>query len=113
MPLAMVAEWLREMVKYPFGRGAGREKTLGDKFVGALLATGGLGPIQVAQAANEQSAYGRNFAVSIAGPTPSLAFDIMRGEAKVSRFAPVVAQQPSLRKGLDGWVRELVASEKE
>jgi hypothetical protein len=113
LPLAAASEYLRELLKYPFGRPGGKEVDPMDKLMGTLLATGFLGPMHSAQAAYEQRKYGRNFAVSVAGPTPSLMYEIITGRSKVSRFVPIASQQGDLRKIVDDGVRNLTGSGKE
>lgn len=107
MPLAMLAEALREFIKYPFGLGK-REEFSGSKWVlDSIHATGGLGPMQMAQAAYEQTGYGRNMAVSLGGPTLSMVNDLREGNLNPSRFMGPVNQHPWARSTTDKAFRDM------
>ncbi|MCL1142985.1 thermonuclease family protein [Shewanella gaetbuli] len=121
LPLAAVSEFLRELWKYPaeiipvlpksFARQ--RERDLGDHLVGIAQATGGLGILQNASNAWEQHGYGRNFAVSAAGPTVTFATELLSGDVMTrnpSRILGPINQTPWLRKPINktwsGWIKE-------
>lgn len=107
MPLAMIAEALRELIKYPFGLGRTKPFDGHAYLLNSLNATGGLGPMTMAQAANEQSGYGRNMGVALAGPTASLIDDMVRGKLNPSRFLGPINQQPWARNQTNEAYRDL------
>ena len=96
LSLSAVSEFLRELIKYPLGRPAGRQRTTTDWVTAVIGATGALGPLQAAESAFEMGQYGRNPITSFLGPTTSLADDLYSGRLQPSRFVPVASQIPWL-----------------
>jgi hypothetical protein len=106
VPLAGMAELLREIIKYPMGRSAGYERNASDWVQTIFGATGGMGPLQSAQNASEMSQYGKNPGVVFAGPTVSYLNDAMQGNVGLSRNLPLAAQLPWMGKYIDGKYKE-------
>lgn len=99
IPMAALSELIREFIKYPFGNPKG-DRDLGT-FVGhTMMATGGLGPLSMAQLPYEMMDYGRNPAVTALGPTAGYVEDVLRGRVTFERHVPIASQIP--------WAREAV-----
>jgi endonuclease YncB( thermonuclease family) len=94
LPLAALAEIIREEIKYPLGRPTDKKKSLTDHLINVVGASGALGPMQMAQNASEMSQYGRNPAVVLAGPMVSFGVDAVNGKLRPSNFMPLVNQLP-------------------
>lgn len=107
LPMAALSEILRELIKYPMGRPAGRERELSDIVTGTLMQTGGLGPLSLAYNAIEMSQYGRNPGIVLAGPTVSLLADAISGKLQPNRFVPIASQQPDLGRMVNEGVKKL------
>lgn len=102
IPLAIMAEVLREFIKYPLGRpDRGQEKSASEYMMQVVGATGMLGPLHMAQLPVEMSSYGKSAWAVAAGPTASYLHDMVTGKGTVSRHIPIAAQQPYLRKLVD------------
>ena len=94
LPLAALAEIIREEIKYPLGRPYDQKKSLTDHLINVVGASGALGPMQMAQNASEMSQYGRNPAVVLAGPMISFGVDAVNGKLRPSNVMPIVNQLP-------------------
>ncbi len=102
LPLAAFAEMLRELVKDPTNE---REQDWATWLRRTATATGGLGPFQAAQSAYDATGYGRNFLVSLAGPSADfLVNDVITGEfatKRPARLLPVANQLPWMRNPIN------------
>jgi endonuclease YncB( thermonuclease family) len=109
IPLAIMAEVLREFIKYPLGRpDRGQEKSASEYMMQVVGATGMLGPLHMAQLPVEMSSYGKSAWAVAAGPTASYLHDMVTGKGTVSRHVPIAAQQPYLRKLVDDTADKLL-----
>lgn len=110
LPLAAFAEMLRELVKDPTNDNSQDWAQWARR---SALATGGLGPFQAAQSAYDATGYGRNFLVSLAGPTADfLTNDVATGEfltKRPARMIPGVNQLPWARSPVNKTWKELIS----
>jgi len=109
LPLGIVAELLRELIKYPMGRPGG-SKDFGDMLYSGGMATGLLGPVHLIESAYEQTTFGKSAALSFLGPTIGVAVDTANGDAKPSRFVPLplVTQHPYLSREFNKMVKSFM-----
>ncbi|WP_335989611.1 hypothetical protein [Pseudoalteromonas sp. CH_XMU1449-3] len=109
LPMALMAEVIREHIKYPLGRPEWQgERDIADWVGSTLMATGGAGPVAIAESVYRGTSYGNHPLVAAAGPIAQLAVDVAMLEANPSRFVPVANQHPFFRELVDDNVKNLI-----
>lgn len=109
IPLALMAEVIREMIRYPFGRPAWQGERDIAAWGGAVIAASGLlGPATMAESVYAGTTYGNHPVVAAAGPTTQFAVDVATLEMQPSRVVPLVNQIPWLAQPLNDKVKNLI-----
>ena len=109
VPMALMAELIRETIRYPFGRPEWQgERDLFDWGASVLGATGALGPLTMAESVYRGTSYGNHPVVAAAGPTAQLAVDIATLEMQPSRVVPLANQIPWLADPINEGVKNLI-----
>lgn len=109
LPMALLAELMRELIRYPFGRPAWQgERDLVDWGSSVFMATGLLGPLSMAESVYKGTTYGSHPVVAAAGPTAQFAVDVATLEMQPSRVVPLVNQIPWLAKPFNDGVENMI-----
>lgn len=109
VPMALMAELIRETIRYPFGRSEWQgERDLFDWGANVLGATGALGPLTMAESVYRGTSYGSHPVVAAAGPTAQLAVDVATLEMQPSRVVPLANQIPWLANPINEGVKNLI-----
>lgn len=109
LPMALLAETLRETIRYPFGRPDWQgERDMYDWGGSVLGATGALGPLTMAESVYRGTSFGDHPAVAAAGPTAQFAADVATLDVSASRVVPLANQIPWLAKPINDGVNNLI-----
>ncbi|KPW03243.1 hypothetical protein [Pseudoalteromonas sp. P1-11] len=109
LPLALIAELIREQIRYPFGRPKWQgERDLVDWGGSVLAATGLLGPATMAESIYAGTTYGNHPVVAAMGPTAQFAVDVATLEMQPSRVVPLANQIPWMAKPINESVKNLI-----
>ena len=109
VPLALVAETIREQIRYPFGRPKWQgERNIGDWGGAVFAATGLLGPATMAESIYAGTTYGNHPVVAAAGPSAQFAVDVATLEMQPSRIVPLANQIPWLAQPINEGVKNLI-----
>lgn len=108
LPLGLLSELLRELIRYPFGRPNWQpERDVYDWGTAVLMNTGALGPLSMSESIYNGATFGNSAVAAALGPTATLAVDVGIGDVRPSRFVPVVNQLPYLAKPFNELVKEM------
>lgn len=109
LPMALLAETLREAIRYPFGRPDWQgERDMYDWGGSVLGATGALGPLTMAESVYRGTSFGDHPIVAAAGPTAQFAADVATLDVSASRVVPLANQIPWLAKPINDGVNNLI-----
>lgn len=109
LPLSLIAELIREQIRYPFGRPKWQgERDLVDWGGSVLAATGLLGPATMAESIYAGTTYGNHPVVAAMGPTAQFAVDVATLEMQPSRVVPLANQIPWMAKPINESVKNLI-----